>query len=64
MNDEYVNVVGITFKKNVKKYYFDCHNLNLRKNLTVIVETERGLHFGTVITDIIKSKLGINNPYY
>ena len=54
MNDEYVNVVGITFKKYGKKYYFDCHNLNLRKNLTVIVETERGLQFGTVITDIIK----------
>ena len=28
MNDEYVNVVGITFKKYGKKYYFDCHNLN------------------------------------
>lgn len=63
MNDEYVNVVGITFKKYGKKYYFDCHNLNLRKNLTVIVETERGLQFGTVITDIIKmDKKSIHYP--
>ena len=63
MNDEYVNVVGITFKKYGKKYYFDCHNLNLRKNLTVIVETERGLQFGTVITDIIKmEKKNIHYP--
>ena len=63
MNDEYVNVVGITFKKYGKKYYFDCHNLNLRKNLTVIVETERGLQFGTVITDIIKmDKKNIHYP--
>ena len=29
MNDEYVNVVGITFKKYGKKYYFDCHNLKI-----------------------------------
>lgn len=63
MNDEYVNVVGITFKKYGKKYYFDCHNLNLRKDLTVIVETERGLQFGTVITDIIKmDKKSIHYP--
>ena len=63
MNDKYVNVVGITFKKYGKKYYFDCHNLNLRKNLNVIVETERGLQFGTVITDIIKmDKKSIHYP--
>ena len=27
---------------------------NSKKNLTVIVETERGLQFGTVVTDIVK----------
>ncbi len=48
-----VNVVGVVFKKYGKKYYFDCHNLKLKKNITVIVETERGLQFGTVVTDII-----------
>ena len=51
---ETINVVGVTFKKYGKKYYFDAHDFNLKKNLTVIVETERGLQFGTVVTDIIK----------
>ena len=32
-----------------KTLYFDCNNFNLRKNLTVIVNTERGLEFGTVL---------------
>ena len=54
MDGNIVNVVGVTFKKYGKKYYFDCHNLKLKKNLTVIVETERGLQFGTVVTDIIR----------
>lgn len=54
MEERQVNVVGVIFKKYGKKYYFDCHNLNLKKNMTVIVETERGLQFGTVITNIIK----------
>lgn len=48
-----INVVGVVFKKYGKKYYFDCHNLKLKKNITVIVETERGLQFGTVVTDTI-----------
>ncbi len=60
MDKTLVNVVGVVFKKYGKKYYFDCHDLKLKKNITVIVETERGLQFGTVITDIIqieKSKI-------
>lgn len=32
-----------------KTLYFDCNNFNLKKNLTVIVNTERGLEFGTVL---------------
>lgn len=53
MNNNTVNIVGVTFKKYGRKYFFNCNNLNLKKNLTVIVETERGLQFGTVRTDII-----------
>lgn len=49
-----INVVGVAFKKYGKKYYFNCGDLKLKKNITVIVETERGLQFGTVVTDIIK----------
>lgn len=54
MDNKTVNVVGVIFKKYGKKYYFDCHNLKLKKNITVIVETERGLQFGTVVTDVIE----------
>lgn len=32
-----------------KTLYFDCNDFNLKKNLTVIVNTERGLEFGTVL---------------
>lgn len=49
-----VKVVGVTYKKGGRKYYFDINNLNLRKGLTVIVETERGLQFGYIVTDIIE----------
>lgn len=54
MNENLVNVVGVTFKKYGKKYYFNARNLKLKKKITVIVETERGLQFGTVVTDIMK----------
>ena len=54
MENNIINVVGVTFKKYGKKYYFNCKNLNLRKKITVIVETERGLQFGTVVTDVFQ----------
>ncbi len=63
MNSDKINVVGVTFKKYGKKYYFDSHQLKLKKNLTVIVETERGLQFGTVTTDVIEmDKKNIHYP--
>lgn len=49
-------VVGVTFKKNGRMFYFLAGNKRLKKNLTVIVKTERGLSFGKVITDIIEIK--------
>lgn len=49
-----VEVVGVSFKKGGRKYFFDTNKLNLRKNLTVIVETERGLQFGYIVTDVLK----------
>lgn len=54
MVENEINIVGVCYKKYGKKYYFDAGDLKLKKNLTVIVETERGLQFGTVVTDIIK----------
>lgn len=47
-------VVGISFDESSRKYYFDANDLNIRKNLTVIVETERGLQFGKAVTNVIE----------
>ena len=49
-----VDVVGVTFKDKGRIYYFLPRNLKLKKNVTVVVETERGLQFGKVVTDIIQ----------
>lgn len=43
-----IKVVGISFNNNKQIYYFNPKNLDLRMNVTVIVETERGLQFGKV----------------
>ena len=43
-----IEVVGITFKKNGKVYYFSPNGLTLKKGINVIVKTERGLQFGKV----------------
>ena len=47
-------VVGVEFEPNGRKYYFDSNNLNIKNNLTLIVETERGLQFGRAVTSIMK----------
>lgn len=44
-----IDVIGVSFKEKGKVYYFLPNNLNLRENITVIVETERGLQFGKVV---------------
>ena len=54
LNDNKSFLVNIISKKDFnndfgKTLYFDCNNFNLKKNLTVIVNTERGLEFGTVL---------------
>ena len=41
-------VVGITFRGNSKSYYFDPKGRNLRVGDKVIVDTTRGIEFGTV----------------
>lgn len=43
-----VEVVGISFKKNSKVYYFSPNGLKIKKGINVIVKTERGLQFGKV----------------
>lgn len=43
-----IEVVGVTFKKNSKVYYFSPNGLKIKKGINVIVKTERGLQFGTI----------------
>ncbi len=43
-----IDVIGITIGNNNQVYYFSPNNLKLKENITVIVETERGLQFGKV----------------
>ena len=52
-------VVGISFEEG-KIYYFDPNGHKLKENVTVIVETEQGLQFGTVkipLIEISESKI-------
>lgn len=49
-----LDVVGVVLKGKGHIYYFSPAKFTLKKKLTVIVETERGLQFGTVSTDIFQ----------
>lgn len=44
-----INVVGVRFKKAGKIYYFDPDGLSISIGTNVIVETARGIEFGTVV---------------
>lgn len=46
-------VIGINFPSSKRVYYFSPNNLNLKKNMKVIVETERGIQIGNTCTDIM-----------
>lgn len=49
-----LEVVGVTLKENGRIYYFDPNGYKLKKNITVIVETEQGQQFGKVVKENIK----------
>lgn len=44
-------IVGITFNKKSRIYNFDACNFELNVGDNVIVETEKGLQYGTVVTE-------------
>ena len=46
------NVIGIRFSGVGKTYYFDPRNFSVKIGDNVIVETARGLEYGTAVTDI------------
>ena len=44
-----IKIVGVRFKNAGKIYYFDPIELEVEKNLDVVVETARGLEYGTIV---------------
>lgn len=46
-----INVVGVRFRTAGKQYYFDPAGLRVSKGDHVIVETSRGLEYGTVVME-------------
>ena len=49
-----IQVVAISLKEKGKIYYFSPNNFPLKKGITVIVETEKGLQFGKVEKETIE----------
>ena len=43
-----IEVIGVSFKKGGKIYYFSPDGKQIKKGISVIVTTERGIQFGTV----------------
>ena len=61
--NETVRVIGVRFRTAGKVYYFDPGEYEMRMNSAVIVETARGVEFGTVVgrpMDVPAAK--INQP--
>ena len=46
------NIVGVRFRKAGKIYHFWAQDLPIEKGDAVIVETARGIEFGTALTDV------------
>ena len=47
-----IKVVGVRFRSAGKIYYFDPQKLDIKKGEHVIVETARGVEYGTVVLGI------------
>ena len=46
---EMVNIIGIRFRKAGKVYFFDPVNFDIKKGDHAIVETARGIEYGSVV---------------
>ena len=46
-------VIGISFTNSNRVYYFSSNDIIVEKKDKVIVETERGMQIGTVVTELI-----------
>lgn len=47
-----IKVAAVRFKTAGKIYYFDPGDIDIKKNMNVIVETARGQEFGTAVDDV------------
>ena len=47
------DVIGVKFCDSSRIYYFLLNGLDLKKGIEVIVDTEKGLQFGKIVTDVI-----------
>ena len=45
------NVAGIVLNDHGKTYFFSCNDLDLKKGMNVIVETEKGMQYGQVVVN-------------
>lgn len=52
-----MNVYGVVYKDKGKIYYFNGKNLKIPNNVTVIVETNKGLQFAKVVQKINESEV-------
>lgn len=52
-----MKVVGVKLNDVGKVYYFNANDVNVHENDTVIVETEKGLQYGTVVRLIPSSEI-------
>ena len=58
-----MKVVGVKLNEGSKVYYFDAVDVNVHENCTVIVETEKGLQYGTVVKFIPDSDVSKDIEY-
>ena len=58
-----MKVVGVKLNDNGKVYYFDATDVNVMENSTVIVETEKGLQYGTVVKFVEDSEISNDIQY-
>ena len=58
-----MKIVGVKFGDSGKTYYFDASGVNVFENATVIVETEKGLQYGTVVCFVDESQISKDIEY-
>lgn len=48
LRDELIEIIGVRFKQSGKVYYFSPNGLSIEAGMNVIVETARGIEYGSV----------------